>query len=74
MERLYTSANAEKVASHHHQKAPKSENRTSHNITDFEPEAFKKTTLDQLLMNFEIKHELDEMSKQFNLFDLTLGH
>ena len=35
---------------------------------------FEKTPLDQLLMNSENKHELDKMSKQLNLFDLTLGH
>jgi hypothetical protein len=35
---------------------------------------FEKTPLDQLLMNSEKKYELDETTKQLNLFDLTLGH
>ena len=35
---------------------------------------FEKTPLDQLLMISENKYEQDEMSKQLNLFDLTLGH
>jgi len=35
---------------------------------------FEKTPLNQLLMRSENKHELDEMAKQLNLFDLTLGH
>lgn len=34
---------------------------------------FEKIPLDQLLMNSENKYELDEISKQLNLFDLTLG-
>jgi len=35
---------------------------------------FEKTPLDQLLMNSENKTEINEMGKQLNLFDLTLGH
>jgi hypothetical protein len=35
---------------------------------------FEKTPLDQLLMSSENKYELDEITKQLNLFDLTLGH
>ena len=35
---------------------------------------FEKTPLDQLLMISENKHEPDEITKQLNLFDLTLGH
>jgi len=35
---------------------------------------FEKIPLDQLLMNFENKHENDGDPKQLNLFDLTLGH
>ena len=35
---------------------------------------FEKTPLDQLLMIPENKNEMDEMTNQLNLFDLTLGH
>ncbi len=35
---------------------------------------FEKTPLDQLLMISEYKNEMNEMTNQLNLFDLTLGH
>jgi len=35
---------------------------------------FEKIPLNQLLMISDNKYELDEMAKQLNLFDLTLGH
>ena len=35
---------------------------------------FEKTPLNQLLMNSKNKTEIDEISNQLNLFDLTLGH
>ena len=35
---------------------------------------FEKISLDQLLMNSSDKEQIDEISKQLNLFDLTLGH
>ena len=35
---------------------------------------FEKTPLDQLLMISEYRNEMDRMTNQLNLFDLTLGH
>ncbi len=35
---------------------------------------FEKMPLDQLLMISEYKNEMDGMTNQLNLFDLTLGH
>jgi len=36
----------------HHQKAAQSQNRTLHNITDFEPDTFRENTIGSIAYDF----------------------